>query len=90
MAPRHDLSPRLVPAADAARVVGCGSAETFLAEVEAGVWPKPIPLDRLTGRARKRRVWDLVSLHRRIDAPSGIGRRWPIDDLDAELGVGHR
>lgn len=79
---------RLVQAADAAEVVGCDSIETFLSEVSAGVWPRPLPLAAMTGMKRKRRVWDLRALHAKIDELSGIGRRLPIDDLDAEMGIG--
>lgn len=86
--PRHTHR-RLIPAATAAEVVGCESVGTFLSEVDAGVWPKSLPLAQIMGQARKRRVWDLVALHARIDELSGIRRRLPLQDLDAEMGIGH-
>lgn len=81
---------RLIGAAEAADVVGCDSVDTFLTEVEAGVWPRPLPLAELTRRPRKRRVWDVDALHHRIDELSGLGRRLPVEDLDGEFGVGNR
>ena len=63
---RCGISPRGLPVEAAAAYVGL-SAPTFLAEVEAGSMPKPLPL-----RRSERKVWDREALDRALDRLAGV------------------
>ena len=58
--------PRMLSVEQAAAYVGT-SRQTFLKEVEAGVWPAP-------ARLRGRDFWDRVLLDQAQDVRSGLGR----------------
>lgn len=61
------ITPRGLSLDDAAAYVSLAPA-TFLREVAAGTWPRPLPL-----KGSRRQVWDRDAIDRALDRASGIG-----------------
>ncbi len=72
---RLGITPRGLSLEEAAAYVGLAPA-TFLAEVEARVFPPHVGLD-----ASRRRIWDRAALDKAFDKLSGLRQRNPSDPI---------
>ena len=63
--------PYAVPVDEAARLVGCKNTKQFKREVNAGIWPGPLPINSRPER------YSPEALKRRVDEMTGLAARSP-------------
>ena len=64
---------RVLPIDEAAEYVGCKNAAQFQREVDANIWPKPLPII-----SRPRR-WDRLALDAHLNAMGGLDEKFDGD-----------